>query len=147
MSAALVEDWLRLDRTVGRDVRVRPAKADHFIEPFVQLPVEIALVQAGTLRCIVAGREVVSIRDRVVVVPLDAQGRTTFATDRSNVALWLDADVACELAEAMEEHAEEITPGAHVIDSRAIEDLLDMLVDEVTRDGGHDAADTLAESI
>lgn len=147
MSAALVEDWLRLDRTVGRDVRVRPAKAERFLEPFAQLPVEIALVQAGTLRLIVAGREVASIRDRVVVVPLDAQGRTTFATDRSNVALWLDADLACELAEATEDHAEEVTPGAYVVDSRAIGDLLDMLVDEVTRDGGPDAADAIAESI
>ena len=147
MSAALVDDWIKLDRTVGREVRVRPRNADHFVEPFRQPPVEIALVQSGHLRTIVAGREVASLRDRIVVVPLDAQGRTIFATERANVALWLEADLACELAEAAEKGAEEIGPGTNVVDSCEIEELLDLLVDEVARDAASDAAETIAESI
>ena len=63
------------------------------------------------------------------------------------LALWLEADLACELAEAAEKGAEEIGPGTNVVDSCEIEELLDLLVDEVARDAASDAAETIAESI
>ena len=155
MSAALIADWLKLDRTVSSQVRVRGWKKEPRESvagrPTAHGAVEIALVQSGTLRYVIQGREVIVPEGHVMVVPRDVEHTTTFMTPMHGVALWLGEDLVCEIADSMgpDISAKMLAPGAFVAKNRRIESMLGVLVEEVAdaSAGYTRAAEAICESI
>lgn len=155
MSAALVADWLKLDRALSTQVRVRGWKKEPREaiagRPTAHGAVEIALVQSGTLRYVIGQREVIVPEGHVMVVPRDVEHTTTFMTPMNGVALWLGEDLVGELADSMgpEVSAKMLAPGAFLAKNRRIETLLGVLVEEVQMEGvGYTrSAEAICESI
>ena len=155
MSAALIADWLKLDRTVSSQVRVRGLQK----EPRGSIAgrshahpaVEIALVQSGTLRYVIGGREIVVPEGHVMVVPRGVDHTTTFMTPMHGVALWLGEDLGSEIADSMgpETSAKMLAPGAFLVKNRRIESMLGVLVEEIADEsaGYTRAAEAICESI
>ena len=137
-AATPIFDWLRLDRAVSSQVRVRGWKKDPRESisgrPTAHGAVEIALVQSGTLRYEIGGREIIVPEGHVMVVPRDVEHTTTFMTPMHGVALWLGEDLVAQISDAMgpETSARMLAPGAFIAKNHRIESLLRVLVDEVT---------------
>lgn len=156
MNAALpIYTWLKLDRVVSSQVRVRGWKKEPHEalagKPTAHGGVEIALVQSGTLHYEIAGRKIIVPEGHVMVVPRDVEHTTTFMTPMHGVALWLGEDLVAQISDAMgpETSAKMLAPGAFVAKNGRIESLLKVLVEEVTDAGaGHTrAAESICESI
>jgi AraC family transcriptional regulator len=156
VNAALpIYEWLKLDRVVSSQVRVRGWQKDPRESlagrPTAHGAVEIALVQSGTLHYRIGDREIVVPEGHVMVVPRDVEHTTTFMTPMHGVALWLGEDLVAQISDAMgpETSARMLAPGAFVAKNGRIASLLSVLVEEVTDAGaGHTrAAEAICESI
>jgi AraC-like DNA-binding protein len=156
MNAALpIYEWLKLDRAVSSQVRVRGWKKDPHEalagRPTAHGAVEIALVQSGTLHYEIGGRKIIVPEGHVMVVPRDVEHTTTFMTPMHGVALWLGEDLVAQISDAMgpDTSAKMLAPGAFLAKNGRIASLLRVLVEEVTDAGaGHTrAAEAICESI
>jgi AraC-like DNA-binding protein len=154
MGATLVRDWLKLDRAVSSKVRIhgweKPCSLPFAAPPGAHDAVEIALVDSGTVKYTIAGRDTLVPAGHVMVVPRGALHATTFLTEMRAVALWLGADFVAEIADAMGPEVAKLAlaPGVLAADTARARALLGILVDEV-RGGapGHTrAAEALTES-
>lgn len=154
-AAAPIYEWLKLDRVVSSQVRVRGWQKDPREalagRPTAHGAVEIALVQSGTLHYRIGDREVLVPEGHVMVVPRDVEHTTTFMTPMHGVALWLGEDLVAQISDAMgpETSAKMLAPGAFVAKNGRIASLLRVLVEEVTDAGaGHTrSAEAICESI
>jgi AraC-like DNA-binding protein len=105
MGAAAYYDWLKLDRVVSSQLRVRGWEK----EPSgtvagnegAHAAVELALIESGTVKYTIGSREIVVGEGDVMIVPHELPHVTTFLTPMRGVALWLGADMVSEVCDAM----------------------------------------------
>jgi AraC family transcriptional regulator len=148
-------DWLKLDHVVSSQVRVRRwerARAELATgKPTGHDAVELALVESGTVRYTVGGRELLASARQLVIVPHGMVHTTSFLTPMRGVALWLGAELVGEIAETMGRDvvAPLMAPRLLPLENGRIRTLLGVLHEEVTEGGpGHTrAAEAIAESI
>ena len=160
-SPAPVYDYLKLDRAMSSQLRVRGWEKPRTAVASgaaAHQAVELTLIEAGTVRYEIGGREHVVTAGDVMVVPHEADHRTTFLTEMRGIALWIGADLIREVSDAMGPEVSRgvLTPGVmlrgnagHGSDGRRMRSLLRILADEV-RDAepGHTrAAEALADSV
>ena len=149
----VLHDWLKLDRAVSSQVRVHGWEKVCAL-PFAAAPgahdaVEISLVESGTVKYEIAGRETVVREGHVFVVPRGVVHRTTFLSPVRAVALWLGADFVAEVGDAMGPMTPALAAGVATASASRVRTLLDLLVDEVNGSAaGHArAAEALSESV
>ncbi len=155
-AAAPVYEWLKLDREVTSQLRVRGweklSRGTVAAKPVAHPDaVELTLVEEGTLRYEVGGREIVASAGQIVVVPREVLHATSFLTPMRGVALWLGGDLVAEVADSMGPGVRGSLLRASVlpVSTTRIQRLLRVLVDEVEEASiGHTrAAEALAESV
>jgi AraC-like DNA-binding protein len=150
-----VRDWLKLDCPVSSQVRIHGWEKECVL-PFAAPPgahdvIEVALVESGSVKYTIGGREFSVPEGHVMVVPRGVEHSTTFVTDVRAVALWLGADFVAEMSDAMGPEIAKLAlqPGVLATETARARTLLGILVDEVRgAAAGHTrAAEALAESI
>ncbi len=156
-AVAPVYEFLKLDRAVSSQLRVRgwekqPTAASSGAA--AHHAVELTLIEAGTVRYEIGGREHVVTAGDVMVVPHEADHRTTFLTDMRGVALWIGEDLIREVSDAMGPDVQRGVLTAGVLargksGNQRMRSLLRVLCDEVTEgEAGHTrAAEALADSV
>jgi AraC-like DNA-binding protein len=150
-----VRSWLKLDRAVTSHVRVhgwqKECSMPYEAPPGAHDAIEIALVEHGSVKYAVGGRELYAPEGHVVVIPRGVEHATTFLGEVRAVALWLGADLVAEVADAMGPDIAKLAlePGVLATHTARARALLGLLVDEVRGDGpgATRAAEALTESI
>ena len=159
LATARVYDYLKLDRTVSSQLRVRgweKPKTAAASGAAAHHAVELTLIESGTVRYNIGAREHVVSAGDVMVVPYEVEHRTTFLTEMRGIALWIGEDLISEVSDAMGPDVQRGVLTASVLsrsgdrsDGRRMRSLLRVLADEVTEaEAGHTrAAEALADSV
>jgi hypothetical protein len=155
MGAAAVYDWLKLDRVLSSQLRVRGWEK----EPSgavaggcgAHAAVELALIESGDVKYTIGGRDTFVRAGDVMIVPHEVEHVTTFLTPMRGVALWLGADMVREVLDTMGPGVANamLAPGTLDADSRRIQTLLRLAVGELSdaRPGHSRAVESLCEAV